>query len=220
MGKNLIITEEEKKIILNLHKNAIKKEFLIERKFIVESANTQNQTVSVNVSTPQGQSLDMNFLLNQLFDLLKQQSMMIYNPQQKQQLLQDINQLPEDELKNTIQQIGITDISSLAEFAKAIIGELNQANTEGSYNQDEDDESYYGQDEDDEGLSDDEKEERREARRDSLRQGAQVVGQGIKKGAQVVGQGIKKGGQALKKVIQSAANKIKSKVSEIKKNKK
>ena len=217
MGKNLIITEDEKKIILNLHKNAIKKEFLIERKFIVESANTQNQTVSVNVSTPQGQSLDINFLLNQLFDLLKQQSMMIYNPQQKQQLLQDINQLPEDELKNTIQQIGITDISSLAEFAKAIIGELNQANTKGSYNQDEDedDESSYNQDEDDddEGLSDDEKEERREARREALRQGAQAVGQGIKKGAQAVGQGIKK-------VIQSAANKIKSKVSEIKKNKK
>jgi hypothetical protein len=223
MEKKLIINEEEKKIILNLHKNAIKEEFLINRQFIFESANTQNQTVSVNVNTTQGQSLDINLLLKQLFDLLKQQSMMIYQPQQKQQLLQDINQLPKDELKNTIQQNGITDISSLAEFAKAIIGELNQANNQGSYNQDEDDESYYDQDEDDdisynqdededededEGLSDDEKEERREARREALRQGAQAVGQGIKKGT-----------QALKKVIQSAANKIKSKVSDIKRNK-
>jgi len=221
MEKKIIINEEEKKIILNLHKNAIKEEFLINRQFIFESANTQNQTVSVNVNTTQGQSLDINLLLKQLFDLLKQQSMMIYQPQQKQQLLQDINQLPKDELKNTIQQNGITDISSLAEFAKAIIGELNQANTESSYNQDEDDESYYDQDEDDdisynqdedededEGLSDDEKEERREARREALRQGAQAVGQGIKKG-----------GQALKKVIQLAANKIKSKVSDIKRNK-
>ena len=224
MGNKLIVNEEEKKIILNLHKKAINEEFLIERQFIVESANTQNQTVSVNVNTTQGQSLDINFLLKQLFDLLKQQSMMIYQPQQKQQLLQDINQLPKDELKNTIQQNGITDITSLAEFAKALIGELNKTNTEGTYNQDEDEGSSYNQDEDedfgdddssynqdedeDEGLSDDEKEERREARREALRQGAQAVGQGIKKG-----------GQALKKVIQLAANKIKSKVSDIKRNK-
>jgi hypothetical protein len=219
MEKKLIINEEEKKIILNLHKNAIKEEFLINRQFIFESANTQNQTVSVNVNTTQGQSLDINLLLKQLFDLLKQQSMMIYQPQQKQQLLQDINQLPKDELKNTIQQNGITDITSLAEFAKALIGELNKTNTEGAYNQDEDEDSWYYQDEDDdssynqdededEGLSDDEKEERREARREALKQGAQAVGQGIKKG-----------GQALKKVIQLAANKIKSKVSDIKRNK-
>ena len=197
MTKRILVTENEKNRILGLHRKAISREFLNEQGETTTPPLTQNTDTQVlsggtqpQPTNPQTTQVDVNKLVEQLLEIMKQQAMMIQNQQEKQQVQQFIGQLPNtenmQEIRDNIQNFQFHEPEEIAQFATNFIGELKQMSKEQG-----------------EGQAPGQKGE--DIAAELLRKGGEGIGKVIRGVAEKTAQGIKKGAPLIGKAIKGGA---------------